>query len=262
MHVLRGSGRELAAAEIYLPIDPFDVAAGKSLKNALHLDKKLYAQLVSNTPLSIRELLRLAGNDRPFEGTVKADLRAEGLVTDLRVDASGEAKGLSRRFGEGMSPPSQVRASVHGAGGSATITGELSSVGLSPITFQAESPFGVVRAQDGRRHWIDPEGRITASLNIPSADLAILRPVFPNVRRLAGLLSGGISVAGTVSAPSLEGRLALSDGQLEVSPYLPMVSNATGALLIAAVEQRSRNSRASWGPDPSKFGAGCLSKIC
>ena len=231
--VLRGSGRELAAAEIYLPIDPFDVAAGKSLKNALHLDKKVYAQLVSNTPLSIRELLRLAGNDRPFEGTVRADLRVEGLVTDLRVDASGEAKGLSRRFGERMSPPSQVRASVHGAGGSATITGELSSVGLSPITFQAESPFGVVRAQDGRRHWIDPEGRITASLNIPSADLAILRPVFP-VHRLAGLLSGSISVAGTVSAPSLEGRLALSGGQLEVSPYLPMVSSATGALLIAA----------------------------
>jgi hypothetical protein len=229
---LRGNGRQLAAAEIYLPIDPFAVGAGKPLKDALYLDKKLYAEMVGNTPLSIRELLRLAGNDRPFEGTVKANLRAEGTVIDLSVDANVEAKGLSRRFGEGMSPPSQVRASVHGAGGSATITGELTSAGLAPVTFKAEGPLGVVSAQDGSRHWIDPDGRISIDLNVPRADLAILRPVFPNVRRLAGLLSGSISVAGTASAPSLHGRLTLSEGQFEISPYLPVISKATGGLAI------------------------------
>ena len=132
-----------------------------------------------------------------------------------------------------MSPPSQLRASLHGAGGAATITGELTSAGLSPITFKAEGPFGVVDAEDGTRHWIDPEGRIVAELNVPRADLATLRPVFPKVRRLAGLLSGGISVTGTVSAPSLHGRLALSDGEFEVSPYLPVISKASGGLVIA-----------------------------
>ena len=230
---LQASGRQLASAAIYLPIDPFDVGAGKPLKNALHLDKKMYAEIVANTPLSIRELLRLAGNDRPFEGTFKANLRAEGPLGDPSVEANAEAKGLSRRFGEGMSPPSQVRASIQGAGGSATITGELTSAGLSPITFKAEGPFGVVSAPDGARHWIDPEGRISVDLNVPSADLATLRPILPNVRRLAGHLSGDLSVTGTISAPSLYGRLALSDGQLEVSPYLPVVSKATGALVIA-----------------------------
>ena len=242
---LHASGRQLAAAAIYLPIDPFDVGAGKPLKNALHLDKKMYAEIVANTPLSIRELLRLAGNDRPFEGTFKANLRAEGPLGDPSVEANAEAKGLSRRFGEGMSPPSQVRASIQGAGGSATITGELISAGLSPITFKAEGPFGVVSAPDGARHWIDPEGRISVDLNVPSADLATLRPILPNVRRLAGHLSGDLSVTGTISAPSLYGRLALSDGQLEVSPYLPVVSKATGALVIAANERTSKNSRAS-----------------
>jgi hypothetical protein len=37
--LLRVGGREVAQAEVYLPVDPFDLAAGKSLKNALHLDK-------------------------------------------------------------------------------------------------------------------------------------------------------------------------------------------------------------------------------
>jgi TamB, inner membrane protein subunit of TAM complex len=230
---LRTSNRQLAAAEIYLPVDPFELGAGKPLKNALHLDKKMYAEIVANTPLSIRELLRLAGNDRPLEGTLKANLKAEGPVIDLSIDANAEAKGLSRRFGEGMSPPSQLRASVHGSGGSATLTGELTSAGLSPITFKAEGPFGVVSGQDGTRHWIDPEGQISAELNLPRADLAILRPVFPNFRKLAGLLSGGIAVTGTISAPSLHGRLALSDGEFEVSSYLPVISKVSGGLVIA-----------------------------
>ena len=230
---LRASGRQLAEAEIYLPVDPFAVAAGKPIKHAVHLDKKLYAEIISNAPLSIRELLRLAGNDRPFEGTLKANLRAEGLATELNVEANAEARGLSQRFGEGMSPPSQVRASIHGAGGSATIAGELTSAGLSPITFNAETPFGLARSQDGARHWIDPDARISANLNVPGADLAILRPVLPNLRRLAGVFSGGISVAGTLSAPLLEGRLALTDGQVEVSPELPGISKLAGTLLIA-----------------------------
>ena len=44
MPAFAASGRQLAAAEIYLPIDPFEVGAGKPLKNALHLDKKMYAE--------------------------------------------------------------------------------------------------------------------------------------------------------------------------------------------------------------------------
>jgi hypothetical protein len=230
---LRAGGRQLAAAEIYLPIDPFDVGAGKPLKNALHLDKRLYAEIAASTPLSIRELLRLVGNDRPFEGTLKANLSAGGLITDLSIDANAEAKGLSRRFGEAMSPPSQIRASVHAVGGSGTIAGELASAGVSPITFNADGPLGLVSAEDGTRHWIDPAGRISAALNVPRADLAVLRPLFPNIRKLAGLLSGGIFVSGTVSAPSLHGRLALRDAQFEISPYLPVIRKTTGSLVIA-----------------------------
>jgi hypothetical protein len=230
---LRASGRQLATAQIYLPVDPFEIGAGKPLKNALHLDKKIYAEIVADTPLNIRELLRLAGNDRPLEGTLKANLRADGLVTDLSVNANAEANGLSRKSGGRTSRPAQIRASLHSAGGFAAVTGELTSAGLSPITLKVEGPLGVVSAPDGTRQWIDPNAQISAELDVPKTDLAMLRPVFPNVGRLAGLLSGSISVAGTVGAPSLQGRLALSDAQLEISPYLPVISKAAGGLVIA-----------------------------
>jgi hypothetical protein len=232
--LLRAGDRELAEAEIYLPVDPFDLAAGKSLKNALHLDKRIYVEIVSKAPLSVRELFRLAGNDRPIDGTVRADLTAEGTSSDLRFDGKFEAKGLSRRFEKGSSPPSQVHATIHGSGGVATLVGELASPGLSSIIFKAEGPFGIVKAPDGRRHWINPEGLISANLEIPEVDLAILRPLFPNIQSMAGLVSGGLSVSGTVSKPSIEGRVALSDAQLEVAPWVPVVSKVSGALTVGS----------------------------
>ncbi len=232
--LLRAGGRDLAEAKVYLPIDPFDLAAGTALKNALHLDKKVYAEIVSKAPMSIRELFRLVGNDRGVEGTIKADLTAEGLPSDLKLDGKLEAKGLSRKFKKGASPPSELRATLQAATGAARLNGELTSSGLSPITFQAESPFGIVRTPDGRRHWIDPEGRLAASLEIPEVNLAIFTPLFSSLQRVGGLFSGSLSVAGTVGSPLFEGRFALNNGHLEISPKLPVVSKVSGSIAIAS----------------------------
>src|SRR5207342_3554443 len=67
--VLRSGGREIAEGELYFPIDPFDVALGSAPKEAWHFDKTLYASIVSQEPLNVRDLLRLAGNDRAVDGT-------------------------------------------------------------------------------------------------------------------------------------------------------------------------------------------------
>jgi hypothetical protein len=245
--LLRAGGRELAEAEIYLPVDPFDLAERKSLKNALHLDKRIYAAILSKEPLSIRELSGLMGHDRPVEGTIRADLIAEGTASALNVDGKIEAQGLSRKFKGGSSPPSQVHATIRGSDGVAFLTGELASPGLSPITFKAESPFGIVMGADGRRHWINPEGRISASLEVPKVDLAILRPLFPAVQRMAGLVSGGLSVSGTVSKPLLDGRFDLSDGHLEISSETPVLSKVSGSLAVGAGGAQIENLRGQLG---------------
>jgi hypothetical protein len=254
--LLRAGGRELAEAEVYLPLDPFNFAAGKSLKDALYLDKRIYAEIVSKAPLSVPELFRLIGNDRPLEGTIRADLMVEGTPSDVRLDGSFEARGLSMRFEKGTSPPSQVRATIRGAAGAATLIGELSSPGLSPITFKAESPFGIVRTPDDMRHWINPEGRISASLEIPEVDLAVFRPLFPEIQRMAGVLSGDLSVAGTLSNPLFDGRLVLSDGELEISPNVPLVRKVSGTLAVASARAQIEKLTGEWGGGPFEIHGG------
>ncbi len=232
--LLRSGGRDLASGEIYLPLDPFDLAAGESLKNALHPDQRVYAEIVSKAPVGIRELFRLTGNDRAVDGSVRVDLTADGVPSDLRLDGKLEAKGLSRKFQRGASPPSQVRATLHAAGGAATLTGELSSADLPPITFQVESPFGIVTTPGDQRHWIDPAGRLSARLDIPEVNLAVLNPLFSNIQRVAGVFSGGLSVGGTVDDPSFQGHFVLRDGELEIAPSAPVLSKVHGAVAIGS----------------------------
>jgi hypothetical protein len=234
--LLSSDGRELAEAEIYLPVDPFEVASGKSPGQALHLDMKLYASIVSKDLLNVRDLLRLIGNDRPVDGTVKVKLSAEGLPSTLSFDGKVEGRGLTRKFQNGSSPPFQLDATLKGADGIATFAGELATPGLSPATLKAESSFGVVRAADGRLRWMDPDGGLSASLQAPKIDIGVLRPLFPNVQRLEGLVSGSLAVAGTVGKPSLDGHLNISDGRLEISSNAPVVSNVNGAVTFSAAQ--------------------------
>ena len=234
--LLRSGGRELAEAELYLPIDPFEVASGKSPKEALHLDMKLYARIASKDPLNARDLLRLTGNDLPVDGTVKVNLSAEGLPSTLSFDGKIEGRGLTRRFQDGSSPPSQLDATMQGADGIASFTGELASPGLSPAILKAEGPFGAVKGVDGRLHWMNPEGGLSASLQIPKVDIGVLRPLFPNVQRLEGFLSGSLAVSGTVGKPLLDGHLLIGDGRLEISPNAPLIGNVNGAVTFGAAQ--------------------------
>ena len=234
--LLRSGGRELAEAEIYLPVDPFEVSSGKSPGEALHLDMKLYASIVSKEQLSVRDLLRLVGKDLPVDGTVKVNFSAEGLPPALSFDGKIEGRGLTRRFQNGSSPPLQLDATIQGAEGIASFNGELASPGLSPATLKAESPFGFVRAAGGRLHWINPDGGLSASLQIPKIDIGVLRPLLPNVQRLEGLLSGSLAVAGTVGKPFLDGHLFISDGRLEISSNAPLVSSVNGAVIFSEAQ--------------------------
>ena len=100
------------------------------------------------------------------------------------------------------------------------------------------------QAADGRLHWINPERGFSASSQIPKVHIGILRPLFPNIQRLEGLLSGSLAVTGTVGKPMLDGHLVISDGRLEISPNAPLISNVNGALISARRGPPSKSLRA------------------
>jgi hypothetical protein len=234
--LLRSDGRKLSEGELYLPIDPFDIATGKSPLEAIHLDDNLYVSIVSQDALNVRDLLRLAGNDRPVDGTVELSLTAAGTPSVFTLDGRIEGRGLMRRFESGWSPSAQFDAMLRGAEGVATLSGEVTSSNLPPMTLKAEGPFGIVKTGDGRRYWMNPEGRFAASLQIPKLDIGILGALFPYFQRLNGFLSGNLTVTGTVTKPLLDGQLTINDGRLEASKNAPVVSNVNGAVSFSAAQ--------------------------
>ncbi|HEY5707651.1 MAG TPA: translocation/assembly module TamB domain-containing protein [Terrimicrobiaceae bacterium] len=248
--LLRTGDRELAEAEIYLPIDPFDLAAGKPPKEALHLDTALYSNIAFNEPLNLRDLLRLTGNDRPMDGTIKINLSAEGFLSALRFNGKIEGRGLTRKFQNGSSPLSQFDVTLQGVDGRASFTGELASTDLPPLILKAESAFGIYKGLDGKLHWINPDGGISASLKIPKIDAGILRPLFPSAQRLEGLVSGSLTLTGTVGKPVLDGHLTVNAGQVEFSSNAPLISNLNGTLSFSAARATVEGFRGELGGGP------------
>ena len=228
--VLRSGGSSLAEAEVYLPVDPFEMMSGKSPKEAIHRDNNLYARVVSRDPLSIRDLFCLTGNDLPVDGTVEADLNIGGTPAAPIFDGKIQGRGLMRRFAEGSSPPAEFKATFQGSEGLASIAAELASSGLPPAVLKSEIPFGIIRSADRTLRWMDPEGRISASLEIPRANLAILRPLFADIKRMDGLLAGSLAMSGTIRKPLLEGQLLISGGQLEISSSAPVLASVNGGV--------------------------------
>ena len=184
--------------------------------------------------MNVRELLRLAGNDRPVDGTLELNLNAAGTPSAFILDGRIEGRGLTRMFENGWSPAAQFDAAFQGADGLASLNGELASSRLAPMTFKAEGPLGLVRSARGRLHWMNPEGAISANLHIPRIDIGILRTLFPRFQQLDGFLSGNLSIAGTIAKPLLEGELVVGDGRLEFSKHAPLVHNVNGAVSFNA----------------------------
>jgi TamB, inner membrane protein subunit of TAM complex len=228
--LLRLGGRTLSEGELYLPLNLFDIATGRSLEEAIDPQDNLYASIVSQDPLNLRELLRLAGNDRPVDGTVELNLNAVGTPSTFILDGRIGGRGLTRWFENGWSPAAHFDAAFHGADGFASVNGEFASYSLAPMTFKAEGPLGLVRSADGRLHWMNPAGAIWVSLQIPRIDIGILRTLFPRLQQLGGFLSGNLSVTGTIARPLLEGQLTIADGRLELSKHAPLVHNVNGAV--------------------------------
>ena len=102
---------------------------------------------------------------------------------------------------------------------------------------------------DGTRHWIDPDGRLAASLQIPSGP-GHFAPLLANVQQIGGLFSGDLSVAGTVRKPSFEGQFVLGDGRMEISPNLPVFSKVSGNLTIASGRVQMENLVGELGGGP------------
>lgn len=230
---LKSGPTPLGAANVFLPLDVFAMVAGKPLKDAW-IDGDVRAMVSTKGPLKVTDLLQLAGQSTPLTGTVAIDLQAAGKLTELNV--SGDLKGRDLIVGleDTSTPPASFDAVLKSGAGMAKLNGALSTRGMPPLTITAEMPFGFSWNPQNELVFANPEGRLNAQISVPQTDLGVFQSFMPSMRRLKGTLSGGLSVSGTVTQPQMNGRLALSNGTLQVSPRAPVIGNLQGALRFTA----------------------------
>jgi hypothetical protein len=229
--VLVARGKEIADAEVFLPLNPFAITSGKPLNDAVLADKPLYANVATRGALSVRDLLRLAGNDLPATGTLRFYLQASGNPAAPVIEGKLEGRGLSLESEQGKIPPSQLDASIRAAEGTARATGEWKLPGSPAASIAVETPLAY-RVQDGSVSWWNPTDKISGKLEVPRLDLSSLRPLFSGIHKLSGVLSAKISANGTAEQPAFEGDATLTDGSLILTPKSPPLEKIKASIRI------------------------------
>lgn len=225
--VLRSGDRDVADAEVFVPLDPFAWMSGKPFMESVLPDQEIYADVATRSAVKLRDILKLLGNDLPAEGTVRLDVKASGTPAALNLESKLEGRGLAMRYEKNPTPPSQVDASFKAANGEAVFTGALAPRGQASLKFDAQTPFGFLKAADGSLRWMNPEGKVSARLEIPKTNLEVFRPLWPKLQELKGTIVGGISASGTAGRPELNGQLAVAGGRVKFSPGNPAIENLT-----------------------------------
>ncbi len=247
--VLLARGREIADAEIFLPVNPFDIAAGKPLNSAVLADKPLYANVATRGALGIRDLLRLAGNDLPAVGTVRVNLQASGNPAAPAIEGKLEGRGLGLEAEGGKIPPSQLDASMRAVDGLVRVTGEWKIPGSPASTLSLETPLAF-HTRDGGVSWWNAGDRISAQVAFPRFDLSLIRPLFPRIHRLAGILAGKFTVGGTAMKPVFDGEFSLTGGRLQAAEKYPVIDRvaATAKAGASAITIEKFTGDAGGGP--------------
>lgn len=231
--VLRSGRRELADGEMFLPFDIFTLAGGLPWQKALNVDRPLYLNVASRGTLELGEVLALTGQDAPLSGSLRLKITAAGPV--LQPALNGEIKGESLRVkAEADLPPSALDLALSTADSRATLAGKLETRGFAPLTLQAGMPFGFKRDDDGTLRWLNPDGQLDGAISLPRTELAVFRPFLPASARLGGVLSGGLTLGGTLAQPRLNGQLALAGGWLQTDPRAPRITNIETLLTFDA----------------------------
>lgn len=224
----------LGSAQVFLPVNALAMAHGQSLKQAWDADREVQATITSTGALKVEDLLKLAGQEVPLTGTVSMNIKAGGKLTELAVNGDFQGRDLLFKMEGTEVPPASFDASLRAQSGLARLSGALATKSLPPLTFSAEMPFGFQWTAEDNLEWANPEGQVKGQISVPQTDVAVFQPFLPNLKRLKGTLSGGLSVSGTVAKPQMNGQLTLSNGALQMTTRTPLVGNLQGLIKFDA----------------------------
>ncbi|GAA0587278.1 translocation/assembly module TamB domain-containing protein [Craurococcus roseus] len=174
---------------------------------------------VNALPLSF--VGRFAPDVRP-EGTLSAEVRATGPVSEPEIRGTVQATGLKAGadWAKGL-PVASLRGEGRLVGESAQLRAELEAGAAGRLVATARLPRG-----------FGPSAPLEASLD-GNLNLAPLAAPFlaAGADRLTGRLAVALRAGGTVGAPELAGRATLSDGDYRNTLYGVRISNLNGTVV-------------------------------
>lgn len=233
---LTNGKRQLAEGEVFLPLDPFAIMAGKNWGEAVDLQRPLHVRLATKGELALSDIFDLIGQQPPLAGSLTAHVDVAGKPEALTMKGSVLGTGLTVSSEAGKSPAARLEASIEGADGTATLSGTLAAQGFPAARLQGRTPFGLRKADDGTFQWINPEGALEVRAEFPRTDIGIFQPFVPQVTSLRGVVSGSLDVSGTAGKPVINGQVALENGGVVFSPRVPSLANLNGTVRFTPEE--------------------------
>jgi hypothetical protein len=246
-------GREIAKGSAVLPA-PADFT--KWRETLAHDTRPLMVDVESGVlPLELLKDWLPAASRMDPRSTGRVSLKVSGTYAEPEIDAVLEAKDL-RSPEQANLPPADLRVVVSARDHQLTLEGNATSPDLPAATFTASMPFRPATWAENPGSVL--EENLTARVDLPRLDLARYASLVPVARRLAGVLTGHIEVAGVVGKPEMKGSLALSNGLLELKQeQVPVFTGiaATADLTLDRVVLRELRADIAGG---SLRGAGSL----
>jgi hypothetical protein len=220
---LMGGKTELAEGEMFLPINPFALAGGRPLEEAMVPDLEAYARFGTRRGLRISEVFALAGMKGPADGRVNLSAAVGGMPSSLQANVSFRIEDLQAT--EANLPPARIAMEMEASNGTATMNGTAAIGNLQPAEINATFPFGLIQDSNGKFVWIDPTGPLEALIAIPAFELSSLQAFVGENPKVSGTMSGRLAVAGSLAGPVFNGGLRIVGGAFDFGPQIPGIAD-------------------------------------
>ena len=247
--------KPLLVGAAFLPVDAFAIVRGADWKAAVLQSDAMYLQANTPSEIELRDLLRLAGQNWPLDGSLQMQLEASGPPS--KPDFTAHIKGRGISFGGADVPSSMVDIDLLTKSGAATLGGRIESAGMPPSIFKASFPLGLSQAADGTLRWMDSRAPFEAGIEMPRLDLALARPILPFLRKLRGEISGYLKMTNTLDAPTVSGEAEVRSAGFAFDGLASDVEGFHGRIGVTGGALRFQNMEGVVGAGRFAMEGGC-----
>ena len=231
-------GKPRLQGNIFLPFSFSKLHTQGNWLGALS-DNPIFDLDVTLDPIDLGELAGAVTKQPKMSGQASGNLEVHGTPASLE----GKSIIHLRDFVFGNEPPISADVEVQSALGTLNAKALASARGSDPVNLEGSMPLTLEKRESG--YELNTDGPLSATLNFPAILLSKL-PIYVSRRTFVdGILSGRLSISGSLHHPQLRGSVHLINGRLLGGASLSTGINfegQTAAIDFAQVAQKNVRS--------------------